>query len=287
MPVMFNIAVRIAKRCNAKLIMYNSEGYVLKEVLYNSSRKNDVWHIVLKSSLKRAYSSFMKNADYCIYSTEYIEAAYQKIYPHTGKSTVLYTVSEMEALPDESGHSQFELLYCGNLGVGRASVINRIAKILFEVDERAILSVYGRFVSEEDEKLVTSNHNVRFGGFVPYSKIPDLMSHASMLLHCENSERVDNLKYAFSTKIADCLASGRPFLVFADSGYPFVEYLKNNHCCHVSNTEDELRQTIKGCIGNVEFRNRFHSDAIRVAKENHSKSANDEKMYLILTSLIN
>lgn len=285
MPVMFDIAVKIAKRYSASLLMYNSEGYVLKELLYNGARKDDPWHTLLQRRLKKAYARFMSRADYCIYSTEYLEESYQKKYPHSGKSVALYTVSELKPLQNVRSQERFELLYCGNLGVGRAVALDTVAKSLYKVDESAVLSIYGRFVSEQEQKMVLENPNVRYCGVVPYEQIPGLMEQASMLLHCENHKRVINLKYAFSTKIADCLASGRPFLVFADQEFPFVTYLKKNECCHVATSNLELQETLRKCIADMEFRERYHQAAIDTAYRNHNKAVNRQKVSVILQGL--
>ena len=287
MPIMYDIAIKIAKKYDSKLVMYNSEGYVLKSVLYNGASKKDIWHNLLQRRLINRYKYFMCNTDFCIYSTEYLENEYQKKYPHPNKSTTLYTVSSIEVLPDKNETNNFELLYCGNLGVGRAPVLDQIAKMLYKINQNAVLSIYGKFISEEDQTLVTSNPNVYYGGVVPYTKIPELMSKASMLLHCENSERVVNLKYAFSTKIADCLASGRPFLVYADNEFPFVEYLKNNRCCHIASCEKEASSVLSKCLVDKAYRDKFHEAAITTARKYHSKVHNDEKMLSIFCILCN
>lgn len=285
LPIMFDIAMKVAKSSSASLMMYNSEGYVLKDILYNGASKRDFWHNILQYRLKSIYAKFMTQMNYCIYSTEYLEKSYQNAYPHPQKSGTMYTVSEMQVLPDNTDPNQFELLYCGNLGVGRAAVLNVIAEELFRLDESAVLSIFGKFISDEDRQTILKNRNVKYGGIVPYAEVTRLMSKASMVLHCENGDRVVNLRYAFSTKIADCLASGRPFLVFAGGEFPFVEYLRQNDCCHIATSVEELRNVLKMCLRSVEYRKKYSVAAIELAHRNHNKTINDEKIDLILSSL--
>ena len=283
-PFMYSIAIQVANFCKAKLVMYNSESYVLKKYMYASTRKNDFWHFLLMNSLQRQYRKFMKRVDYCIYSMEALEEVYQQKFPHKNKSCSLYTVSEFLPVSDKGGEV-FSLLYCGNLGVGRDKPLAELAKILYEVDKTAVFDIYGRFTNKESEELVCSNPNVHFHGFVDYKEIPNLMEKASMLVHCENNDRLENLKYAFSTKIADSIASTRPFLVYASREYPFIQYLQKNNCAHIASTPEELKEILKKCIKDKKFRFKYSENAKLTALRNHNKEVNSRKMIEILNNL--
>jgi len=282
-PFMFEIAMRIARRCRIPIVMYNSENYVLKYKLFSGANPNSIWHWALKSSLRHSYKHIMGRVSYCIYSTEYLENCYQQAYPHPGKSTTFYTVSDLQPLPagDEAG--DFTLLYCGNLGVGRVPPLCEMAQVLHETDPRARLEVYGKFLNQEEQDRLCANPNVSYGGMVPYSQIPELMRNASMLIHCENTDRFENLKGAFSTKIADSLACGRPFLVYADRAFPFVQYLMKHDCAHVAATSEELKTVLQRCVADQSYRFRYVQRALETARENHSTYSSCEKMEAILT----
>lgn len=283
-PFMYAIAMKIAKKYKCKLVMFNTENYVLKKYMYSSIKKKNFWHSLLQSALKKQYKKIMSCVDYCIYSCEGLEAAYQEAYPHPNKSDTIYTVSELDVLPDASG-DPFTIVYCGNLGVGRDATLNRLAQIIYEVDPTVKLEIYGKFLSEEAEKVVCANENVVYKGFIDYEEIPAVMSRASMLLHCEHTGRLENLRYAFSTKIADSLASGRPFLVCATREYPFVQYLEENQCAHIASTATELKEVLKKCIDDKEYRYKYQENAKAVALKNHSEESNCQKLEKILEEL--
>ena len=284
-PFMFRIARKIAKKRKLPLFMYNSEGYVLKEVLYSSASHKDPWHNALQRRLRREYRRFMKDADFCFYITEYLEACYQEKYPHPGKSCALYTPSDMTPLPDNSG-TPFRLVYCGNLGVGRVAPLCEVAQVLGEVDTDATLDIYGRFVSPEDEETLCAFSNVRYFGVVPYAEIPRVMSEASMLLHCENPERLVNLRHAFSTKIADSLASGRPFLVYASREYPFVQYLERHNAAHIAESEAELKNVFEDCFSREGLLTSCTPKARELAQENHNKERNASQLRKVIEGTI-
>ena len=281
-PFMLHITRKIAKKYNIPIVMYNSENYVLKKRMYSFVKNGDIWYTILKNRLKKEYRKLMKNVSYCIYNTEYLEDCYQKAYSHKGKSIALYTITEMMDCSSNQVPDIFTLLYCGNLGVGRSETLNEMAKVLKEVDDNARLVICGKFPSESLEKLVCGNLNVDYKGFVNYDEVPNIISKSTMVVHCENPERLEDLKGAFSTKIADCLACGKPFLVYALKEYPFVKYLERNNAAHIAENVEEFKDIIASCINSVEFRNKFIKNSLKLAKERHNCYKTTEEMLKIL-----
>lgn len=285
-PFMYKIARRVAQKCRAKLVMFNTENYVLKKRLYAPQPSDKMfWHNLQMSSLRHQYQKFMNRVDFCIYSTEYLEQIYQERYPHPGKSVVFYTGTQMQdcsLLPCKE--NRFSLVYCGNLGVGRAEVLCEISDVLKRVDSEAKLIIYGKFPTEHDEQKVCSLNNVDYRGFVAYEEIPKALANASMVIHCENSARVENLKTAFSTKIADSLACGKPFLVYASREYPFVQYLERNQAAHVAENEQELETVLRNCMADKAHAERFIRNAKKTATENHNAEKNSQRLKEIVCS---
>lgn len=284
-PFLMNIASAISTKYKIPLVIYNSEGYILKKTLYSGVKHYSPWHLLLQKMLRTEYKKMMKSASYCIYSTEELEEAYQMWFPHPGRSMALYTVSDMPYLKDLTSENVFHILYCGNLGVGRAKTLEEIADYLQDELPGVVLDIYGRFVCEEDEANICAKRNVHYGGVVPYEDVASLMEHTNLLLHCENPDRLENLKYAFSTKIADSLACGRPFLVYASREYPFVKYLEKNDAAFIASTKEELIETVKRCQIDKTYLYSHIVNAQALAIKNHSKENNQCKMEHILCEL--
>lgn len=276
-PFMYDIARLIAKKRRVPLYMYNCENYVLKEVMYSGAKKYSVWHLLLKHRLKKSYSEFMKKVSYCFYITEYLENQYQLTYPHHGKSNAVYTAASMDNYSCEHKEpEQFTLLYCGNLGVGRPAVLLSLAKVLYEVDQTAKLKIFGSFPDNASEEQLIGCPNVEFGGKIPYAQVLVETKNCSMLIHCENPERVKNLQCAFSTKLADYLACGIPTLIYALREYPFVQYFDEHNAAHIASDEEELKMILSGCIENKTFREKYVKNALTLADKNHSLKKNSE-----------
>jgi len=285
-PFMFRIARKIAKRFGVPLVMYNSENYVLKQYMYNGAQQQKFWHALLMHRLKTEYRRFMKQVNFCIYSMDQLEEDYQQVYPHIGKSTVLYTVSDLKPRTAAAHTEQpFRVVYCGNLGVGRITPLVEFARILHEVDNEAVFDVYGRFVSKADKDLLCEVPGVDYHGVVAYEVVPDILRQADMVMHCENKERLVNLRVAFSTKIADSLAVGTPFVVYADLEYPFVKYLLRNRCAHIAGDAEELKTVLHKCRSDLTYRYQFVENALLTAAENHSTESNCRKFHAIMETI--
>lgn len=282
-PFMYAIARKIAKKYQAKLTMFNTENYVLKEVLYSGAKKNDIWHRILRHRLRAQYRRFMKKADYCTYNTEWLEAAFQEAYPHPGKSSTFYVSTELKPV-EHAPEDSYVITYCGNLGVGRTAPLLTIAKVMQQSVPEAKLHIYGKFPSAKEQSRFLSLPNVECHGTVPYTQVPGILSASTMVLHCENPKRVENLKYAFSTKIADSLACGRPFLVYASQEYPFVRYLAEHDCAHIASTPEQLAELLAKCRDR-DYCDKPLQNAQTLALENHATDVNSQRMHSILCSL--
>lgn len=282
-PFMYAIARKIAKRFHASLVMFNTENYVLKKRLYAGAKEKSIWHLLLRHRLRVQYRRFMKKADFCIYNTQWLEEAYQKAYPHSGKSRTFYVATQLQPAKSEPSDG-FRVTYCGNLGVGRTTPLHEFARVLQRAIPEATLNIYGKFQTARERSAFETLPNVRYFGVVPYEQIPAILAASTLVLHCENPKRAEDLRYAFSTKIADSLACGRPFLVYASREYPFVNYLAEHKCAHIASSPEELYHILTACKDRA-FCDSTLDNAHKLANENHSVRTNAEEMHQILCSL--
>lgn len=285
-PFMFDIARLISKKREIPLVMYNCENYVLKDILYAGVKKHSFWHILLKNRLKKAYYRFMNDVRFCFYNTEYLEDNYQLIYPHKGKSCSVYTAANMrDCRTEQKEQNVFTLLYCGNLGVGRASSLVSLANVLYSVNPMARLKIFGSVADSENEKLLSNCSNVIFGGRITYEQVLEETKRCSMVVHCENPDRLVNLQCAFSTKISDYLSCGVPILIYALRDFPFVKYLEKHNVAHIAENENELKCVLTECVNSKNFREKYVNNAVALANKNHNLKNNGNLVKDILNSV--
>lgn len=287
-PFMYSIAYRISKRWNIPLVMYNSESYVLKRRIYSSANIYSIWHFALMRSLRYWYKKVMEICSFCIYSMEELEKAYQKAYPHPGRSKTLYISSSIESGQTIVANTPevFTVAYCGNLGVGRSDCLLEFAQTLYKVDKTAKLVICGKFPSFDLQQRICEIPIVEYRGFVSYEEVQKIIKLSSAVLHCEKDDRLIDLKYAFSTKIADSLACGKPFIVFASHDYPFVKYLEKHNAAHIAGNKNELEETLYNCINDREFLHNTVNNALNLARQNHNIQKNAEIFRQIINNMV-
>ena len=104
--------------------------------------------------------------------------------------------------------------------------------------------------------------------------------------YLKNEEKLENLRYAFSTKIADSLACGRPFLVYASDDFPFVKYLVKNDVAHIARNEKEIYKVLSRIKKDLEFRNKYIIRAQALAQKNHSLDIQCQYVEAVLNRLL-
>lgn len=281
-PFMYMIARKIVKKYNAKLIVYNSEMYILKKRLYASVKFNWLFHKVLIKLLKSEYKKITKIGSYFIYSTGFLENEYKKVYHHNGEITTIYTGSNITKIKNKKSEENTVLSYCGNLGVGRAQALKEFSDVLYKLDFNSKILVCGNFYNEEDKLLICSCPNIEYLGIVSYEDVIEIYSKSDILIHVENNNYVENLKGAFSTKIADCLKSEKPFLVYASMDFPFIEYLHKNKAAHIATCTSELENVLDKCLNDFQYRDMYIKNAKKLASKNHDININSIKIIDII-----
>ena len=109
-------------------------------------------------------------------------------------------------------------------------------------------------------------------GFIDYKKCREIIYKSDLLIHVEGFGEgiVKELKIAFSTKIADSLASGVPFFVYAPRGIASTEYLIEKNAACVVTDIDELGIKLEAMIKDSNMRENYVQNALKTVNENHT-----------------
>lgn len=123
---------------------------------------------------------------------------------------------------------------------------------------------------------------------VPYQELQRKTKEARLLVHVESTKPyyLRDIKYGFSTKIADSLASGVPFFVYASDELTSVQYLKDNNCAIIATDREELVRQLKTALFDEDTREECVNNALKTAAKNHSMQENKNRFYrFIIESL--
>ncbi|SDA11385.1 Glycosyltransferase involved in cell wall bisynthesis [Ruminococcus sp. YE71] len=279
---MYDLAYKIAKKRRIPLYIYNSEDHVLREKNYfdNTTLGNIVYpifHFWLKNSFWRT----MKHTKTVIYISDKLKDTYNKIMKHN--SEVIYTSTELLTSFNHAENCPLKVSYFGNMDFDRDSSLIELAEAFNESDKRIVIETYGRFPAEIQNRLQKCKA-IDIKGFVSYDKLKEVIENSDIIVHIESfSEYYAQFNdHYFSTKIADCLVSGKPFLVYAPAKIAFVEYLKNNDAAIIISDTTELKTIVNRTVNDSDYRKSKIINAINVANRNHNVDTNRRKFQSVL-----
>ena len=274
-----DLARDLSDKVGAKLVMFNTEGvYFLKSKFLYDGFCDFVFFPLYRSIFKKSYRKAMHAASYSFYLNDLIKKDNDEKFGVPG--SVIYNTSsivqEVTPLP-YAGHQPI-ISYFGNMGYNRSKVLVEVAKVIRELNCDAVFDVYGKGYIDVVKRLEGCKE-MNYHGFIPYEEIVEVIRKSDIVLHVEaqDSEIVESIKYGFSTKIADCLSSGKPFLLYAPKNIACAQYLIENDCAWFADTPESLKDAILSILNDSETRNRKLAKAKEVAAKNHSIKANCEK----------
>lgn len=207
-----------------------------------------------------------------VYS-EMLKQNYENKYVFFGESVVAYNSAESnfsEYCPNE----KLKITYFGNLGVGRVDSLLQTADALTEIDPSCVIDVYGNAPDGELEKL-SAHPGTIYHGFVSAEQLHEIIDASDILLHVESFDPayIDKLKYAFSTKIAQCFCAGRCLFSYAPKGTASTQYLLSTESAVVAAAPDELKNGLALIINNKEIRTEYAKRAKRLATQKHDMAS--------------
>lgn len=274
---MYDLAYKISCSRNIPLYIYNSEDHVLREKNYfDNSALGNIVYPFFHRWLKKSFWRTMKQTKSVVYISDKLCNTYNSIRKHD--SHVIYTSTELKPCEQIDEHDPLIISYFGNMDFDRDTSLIQLAESFAEVDDRIKIDVYGKFPDVVRNRLEACNA-IRRKGFVSYEELIKVIGNSDIVVHIESfSDYYQQFNdHYFSTKIADCLVCGKPFLVYAPEKIAFVEYLKKNDAAIVISNPSKLDKIVKKTVENDEFRKSKVQNAIRLANRNHEVENNIEK----------
>jgi len=243
MPYLYDLALIVCQKTQSKLVIYNSEDYYFKTWNYMLD-ENGHAHLYPKFH-HRFCKSFKKAINYAslsIYNSEYLQADYQKEFPDK-KSEVLYAISTWNPTPYVLQPGRFQVTFFGNISDGRADSLIDVANALSAIDKPYSFDVYGSVYRVKDLQKLNACPNLHYHQPVSYEQVRKLADASDLLIHVESFDPfiARDRKNAFSTKIMDCLASGRPFLLYAPKEMAQSRYMTDRRLLYVAENKEQLK----------------------------------------------
>lgn len=276
LPFQFDFARKIAKQLNIPLIIYSSEDYCLKDYDYiKGVNKKNFWYRVLHSKQYKAAKKAYSFASLNVFNSESLKETISSKFK-TKNNIVIYNSSSMSNYNKSSDQIK-DVLYAGNIGLGREDSLIEFANALKQVMPEATLNCYGSIANDEALNKINKQENIKYHGVIPYSKLLEVIKNADMLVHAESFDayRIKDLKYSFSTKIADSLMSGIPFFMYAPDTMAGSQYVKSINPDFFAAAKEELIEKLT----KIQNKQTIYSLKREVILANHDAIKCSEQFY--------
>lgn len=283
---MLDIAYHIAMNRNIPLVIYNTEGYYFFPRNWHHLSKWDNWIFPIYNRIyRKKVERLMGIAKHCIYLNDKLKEDYDNVF--AGESTVIYNSSSVERseLPLFTAMVP-RISYLGNLGLDRDSALVDVGKLLQSINPAYKIDVYG-MVNEAMQQRFSKAPGVDYKGLVSYDEVKRVIGESDILFHVETEKgyKERQLQYAFSTKIADSVASGKCFVLYAPEELACSKYIKDSGAGWFASDKRQLVEAISDIINNPEGRIKVLDKAKEMAEANHNFQKNAERFQIILRSL--
>lgn len=264
---MDHLVLKVCKKTGKPLVLYNGEAYRIIDL----SARHGLEKAYYRSAGK-LYRKLSEKAAMILYNCETLQEAYEKKYVSDAETMVVYNSAELIAEPYVP-KEECVVTYFGNLGVGRSAELLKVAKVLGKIDPTLNLHIYGNAMQEWKVKF-SESPNIQYHGFVDAETLREVIAKSDVLLHVETFDEkiIPKLKYAFSTKIAQCLCAGRCFVSFAPQVMASSRYLQTVEGAFVVSDEKILEEVLRRIIKDPKVRMECADKMYQTGLRNHQKN---------------
>lgn len=284
-----DIATYVSKKRNIPLVMYNTEGfYFFKHNYFNQSRLlNGFFFNVYQNIYKKRFKEMMRGISLSFHLNSLLRDDFKKEFD--GEHEVLYTSSSLKFDNRVLNTDSPVFSYLGNFGFDRPSALVEVAEVLQSINPGYKLDVYGKIPRQEVRAMFDNCPGINYRGMISYEEVIRVMYSSTILFHAEVqlAKYEESLRYGFSTKIADSISCGHPFLIYSSQSIAGAKYLLETGAGWHAKNKSELKEKILLILGNVNERNKVLDVAKEVAKKNHNVARNAKIFRELLCSLAN
>lgn len=281
----FDIAIYISKKFNIPLITYFCDDYY--DFDYRKGSNKLIAQIRLKL-FRNKIREIVEQSTELIFISETMMAKYKDLFNKEGKVLMTpYSFSINE--PKECGKI-ITISYLGSVQSNRWMVLRKIGEALDKINNdgiKIILDIYSMLDDEYVKSRLSMNKSMNFKGEVSSEQVKEVYKNSDVLLHVESFLEADivRVKHSLSTKVADCLASNRAFLVVASNNLASVKYLKDNNAAYIIDNEEKILELLRKYFIDNSINNNIINNAKTLANKNHSSINNANAMRNIINNL--
>ncbi len=278
---LYRIAEKIAKRYGLPFVTYIGDDCYFMEPSEGFLGKRQ------SRALQKTIAHHMKTASAAITISTAIADRY---HAHFGTETV--TVMTGASFPIAEAPKERAvprgITYLGGIRCNRYLSLAEIGEELDRMNERDgtafTLDIYSEEKDESILSVLRAHTCVRLHGYVTGDDFRRVFHGADLLLHTEafDEESMDLVKHSVSTKIADSLASGIPFLAYGPPSIASVSHLAAHGAALIATDRSALADWLHTAFYDADRRAACVENALLLAHTDHDPTENSRRVHRIL-----
>lgn len=264
---LIDFAICVAKRYQIPVVVFSTEEFPFKKYNYLTKRFS-IFYWLFNAKLNMAYRGIAKFVKNGYFNSPMLRNEYAKRYSYP--CYVAMNKSQIEWIENAEIPDIVRISYLGNLGLNRHLPLIEIADVIAEILPGTKLDIYGRIPNSAVEMAFDNCKNINYIGFVSYEEVTRIIHESTLVIHAETQEAfyIRDLRYGFSTKIADSVCSGTPLLIYGDVSMAVMDFIKKEDCAFICANRSQLKTVVKAALTDVEARKRVLKNA-KAAKEKY------------------
>ena len=184
-----------------------------------------------------------------------------------------------------------EILYTGNLLIGRDKSLQKIVEILKEIPnikEKIKIEVYTQTELEIDKLSMLSSDFCHIHPAISQEEVLQKQKKADILLFLEDIDGKDSkmARLSFSTKITDYLSSGKCIFAIGNKDLAPIEYFKDNDAAIVASDIHQIRDQIIMLLKDSSVLKKYAKNAFDCGVKNHAPQLIRERLDRVLKEVI-
>ena len=281
---LFDIALTLSEMLKLPIVTVISDDYY-----FSSKSKLTIFSKIYAKKYGKCLKKLFKNKNgiAVAFNSDKIKNKFLSKFEINLFDTVNISYDESFEKLKEANNSN--IVYFGNFDFGRGKTILQFANELSKLKSESKLIICGETKNKKLEKQFRKNKSIIFKGFTNYNDIQKYTNESKYLLIAESfkNKYAKQVEYALSTKTADCLISSKPIIAIGNKECGVINYLFDNKCAYICSSKKQLKPFIKSINQPKEDITIITSNALKLAKKNHSLKMNsfkfDNLCYKLLT----
>lgn len=280
----YNIAFKCSNYLNIPIITYICDDY------YFINQKNKFLDRIYQKKLKRNIEKLIDKSSEIITICNELSQCYSKRF--NKKCNVIMTGINLKNIAENLCTDDIKIFsFFGNISKKRYLNIYDIGTAIDNINKKykkdLKLTLYTDNTDEKIIKLLKKVNAIEYHQFVTGEKYTKALKNTDIFIHTESfdTEYTNLVKHSISTKIPECLNSGKLLLAYGTDSVASINYLKKNKCAFVITKKDDLEEKLYEIITKKELREEIIDKALRIGRENHDSMKNSEELRNIIKGI--